>query len=222
MTADDDVYRPTKHSAATRTAAVLRERVLSGRLQPGQRLAEEKVREELGISRSTLREAFQLLIRERLFVHHLSRGVFVRELSRNDVSDLYRARRVLECGALASVRVMRPEQLMRLRKALDDGQSAVAAGDWEQAATASVRFHQALVGLAGSDRLNGLVAQVMGEFRLAYARMDDTRTFHEGFLARNQALADCVGSGDIPAAVQLLEDYLRDSEEALLSRYAKD
>lgn len=211
----------TKHGAATRAADRLRDQVLSGELQPGQRLAEEAVRAALDVSRSTLREAFQLLVRERLLVHHLSRGVFVRELSRQDVSDLYEVRRVLECGALARVEVLHPRHLKALSDSLTEGQGAAARSDWQTVASASVGFHQALVGLADSPRLDTLVAQVLGEFRLAYARMDDTRAFHEAFLQRNMEIADRVRSGDLPGAVRLLEDYLSDSERALLSRYGE-
>lgn len=208
-----------RESAASRVADRLRERVLAGELQPGQRLSEEVVRADLGVARSTLREAFQLLVRERLLVHHLSRGVFVRELTRQDVSDLYEVRRVLECGAVSEVETLRPEGLRRLSRALDDGRAAVGRADWQAVAAASIAFHQALVGLAGSDRLDALVAQVLGEFRLAYARMDDTATFHEAFLARNVEIADRVRSGDLAGATALLRDYLRDSETALLARY---
>ena len=211
--------REQRESAASRVADRLRERVLAGELQPGQRLSEEAVRAELGVARSTLREAFQLLVRERLLVHHLSRGVFVRELTRQDVSDLYEVRRVLECGALAEVETLQPQALQRLSRALDEGHRAARRADWQAVAAASIGFHQALVGLAGSDRLDALVAQVLGEFRLAYARMDDTATFHEAFLARNVEIADRVRSGDLPGATRLLKDYLRDSEHALLARY---
>jgi len=208
-----------RESAASRVADRLRELVLAGELRPGQRLAEEVVRADLGVGRSTLREAFQLLLRERLLVHHLSRGVFVRELTRQDVSDLYQVRRVVECGALAEVESLRPEGLRRLSRALADGRAAASEADWQAVAAASIHFHQALVGLAGSARLDALVAQVLGEFRLAYARMDDTEAFHEAFLARNVEIADHVGSGDLGGAVAMLRDYLRDSERALLARY---
>ncbi len=208
-----------RDSTASRVADRLRERVLAGELQPGQRLAEEVVRAELGVARSTLREAFQLLLREGLLVHHLSRGVFVRELTRQDVSDLYQVRRVVECGALAEVESLRPAGLRRLSRALTEGHAAAAREDWQAVAAASIRFHQALVGLAGSARLDALVAQVLGEFRLAYARMDDTEAFHESFLARNVEIADHVRSGDLTGAVRLLQNYLRDSETALLARY---
>ena len=208
-----------RESTASRVADRLREMVLSGDLQPGERLSEEAVRADLGVARSTLREAFQLLLRERLLVHHLSRGVFVRELSRQDVSDLYQVRRVVECGALAEVDALRPAVLRQLSGALTDGQAAATRGDWQAVAAASIRFHQALVGLAGSTRLDALVTQVLGEFRLAYARMDDTQAFHEAFLARNVEIADHVRDGDLAGAGRLLQDYLRDSERSLLARY---
>lgn len=211
--------RKTIESAASQVANVLRDRVLSGELQPGERLSEEHVREDLGISRGTLREAFQLLIRERLLVHHLSRGVFVRELSRQDVSDLYHARRVVECAALASVETLKPAQLMVLSQALEDGGNAAKVQDWQLVASASVRFHEALVGLADSERLSIFIGGLLAEFRLAYARMDDTATFHEAFLQRNEALANRIRTGDLPGAVAMLETYLHDSEQALLAGY---
>lgn len=211
-----------RDSAASRVADRLRTMVLDGALQPGQRLAEERVRAELGVARSTLREAFSLLLRERLLVHELSRGVFVRELTRDDVSDLYEVRRVVECGALVEVDALRPEGLRRLSESLADGHAGAEAADWQAVAAASIRFHQALVGLAGSARLDALIAQVLGEFRLAYARMDDTEAFHEAFLARNVEIADRIRSGDLPGAADLLRTYLRDSEKALLARYDAD
>lgn len=211
-----------REGAASRVADRVRELVLAGELQPGQRLAEEALRARLGVARSTLRESFQLLLRERLVVHHLSRGVFVRELTRRDVSDLYQVRRVVECGALAEIETLRPAGLRRLSRALTGGQEAAARSDWQAVAAASIRFHQALVGLAGSDRLDALVAQVLGEFRLAYAWMVDTGAFHEAFLARNVEIADLVRHGDVAGAEALLRDYLRDSERALLERFGSD
>ncbi|TCP47242.1 DNA-binding GntR family transcriptional regulator [Tamaricihabitans halophyticus] len=208
-----------KDGSASRAAAALRAQIMDGELVSGTRLSEEQVREALGVSRSTLREAFQLLIRERLLVHELSRGVFVRELSKSDISDLYRVRRLIECTALRNVHSIRPEQLQRLHEAVRDGKIAAAEQRWGLVAAASVRFHEALVGLLGSERLDSLISEILAEFRLAYALMDDTETFHSAFLKRNAELADRIGAGDLDGAAELLESYLADSEAALLPRY---
>lgn len=214
-----DRSRLARDSAASRVADALRARIIDGDLLPGAKLSQERVQEALGVSRSTLREALQVLIRERLLVHELSRGVFVRQLTMQDISDLYRARRIVECAAVRAVEVMRPSGLRNLMVAIEDGQAAADAEQWGQVAAASIRFHEALVALAGSPRLDGLITEVLAEFRLAYAVMRDTRVFHRQFLARHGHIADAVRSGDLEGAAALLDAYLEEAERQILAAY---
>ncbi|HWL96447.1 MAG TPA: GntR family transcriptional regulator [Nocardioidaceae bacterium] len=208
-----------RNSTASRVADALRARIIDGDLLPGVKLSQERVQDALGVSRSTLREAFQLLIRERLLVHELSRGVFVRQLTMRDISDLYRVRRIVECAAVRAVEVMKPTGLRRMMAAIEDGHTAADAQQWGQVAAASIRFHEALVALAGSQRLDSLVAEVLAEFRLAYAFMHDTRVFHAHFLERHSEIADAVRSGDLDGAAELLDSYLREAERQVLASY---
>jgi DNA-binding GntR family transcriptional regulator len=208
-----------RESSASRVADALRARIIDGDLLPGVKLSQERVQDALGVSRSTLREAFQLLIRERLLVHELSRGVFVRQLSMQDISDLYRVRRIVECAALKQVETMKPAGLRRMLAAIEDGQVAAAAQQWGQVAAASIRFHEALVALAGSPRLDSLITGVLAEFRLAYAFMHDTHAFHTRFLGRHTEIADAVRSGDLDGAAGLLDSYLREAERRVLASY---
>lgn len=207
-------------SAASRVASIIRSQIVEGELQPGSRLPEDQVRADLKVSRSSLREGFQRLVSERLLVHQLSRGFFVRQLSRQDISDLYKVRRIVECAALRGVSVLRPTHLYELARALEDGKSAAAIGDWTKVATASIRFHEALVALADSDRLTTLMQQVLAEFRLSYAFMTDPNRFHSAFLGRNQDIADLVRTGDLEGAARALERYLADAEAVLLEQYS--
>lgn len=87
-------------STAERVADILRGRVAEGYFRPGERLAEDAIGKALGVSRNTLREAFRLLTHERLLVHELNRGVFVRILAVEDVEDIYRTRRLVECAVV--------------------------------------------------------------------------------------------------------------------------
>jgi len=202
--------------AAGRVADALRGQIAAGRLAPGSRLSEDAVRHTYGVSRSTLREAFRLLIRERLLVHELSRGVFVRQLGPRDVSDLYEVRRIVECAALRSITSLSLGGLRRLAAAIVDGNTAADRGDWDGVAAASIRFHEALVALAGSARLDGIISGVLAEFRLAYAHMKDTQVFHSAFLKRNGEIADTLRAGDIEGAADMLHGYLADAEQELL------
>lgn len=90
-----------KSGAADRVAAVLREQIVKGLFPPGLRLSEEALGSDLGVARNTLREAFRMLSQERLVVHRLNRGVFVRELTVAEIEDLYRLRSAIEIAALS-------------------------------------------------------------------------------------------------------------------------
>ncbi|MGH3357839.1 MAG: GntR family transcriptional regulator [Nocardioidaceae bacterium] len=209
----------SQESVISRIADLLRARVIDGELLPGAKLSQERVQDSLGVSRSTLREAMQVLIRERLLVHELGRGFFVRELTAEDISDLYRVRRIVECAAVQRIEVLLPARLRALRGAIEEGHAGAEACDWGRVAAASIRFHEALVALAGSKRLDVLITGILAEFRLAYALMSDTQAFHESFLKRHSDIADAVSAGDTELAAALLDRYLADAEETLLARY---
>jgi DNA-binding GntR family transcriptional regulator len=209
----------SRDSSASRVADVVRSRIIDGELLPGARLSQERVQEALGVSRSTLREALHLLIHERLLVHELGRGVFVRQLTEEDIADLYRVRRIVECAALQRIEVIRPAGLRALHAAIEDGHAHAAEEQWGQVAAASIRFHTALVALAGSPRLDELISGVLAEFRLAYAFMHDTQAFHARFLKRHTGIADAIGSGNPELAASLLDTYLADAEREVLASY---
>lgn len=96
----DDRALLGRTSTAERVSDILRSRIAEGYFAPGARLSEDSIGGALGVSRNTLREAFRLLTHERLLVHELNRGVFVRVLTVEDVEDIYRTRRLVECAVV--------------------------------------------------------------------------------------------------------------------------
>lgn len=212
-TVDSPLDRP---SIAERVADVLRDRITEGYYQPGSRLSEEAIGGELKISRNTLREAFRLLTHERLLLHEPYRGVSVRVLSVHDVVDLYRVRKVVECGAVAGA----DGPLDRVAAAVAEGEAAESESDWQGLGTANIHFHQALVALAGSPRLDELMRGILAELRLVFHVMADPRRFHEPYLARNREILTLLTDGDAPAAARVLAAYLDDAERQLAEAYA--
>lgn len=207
-------------STAERVADILRTRITEGFFPPGTRLAEDAIGAGLGVSRNTLREAFRLLTHERLLVHELNRGVFVRLLTVADVVDLYRVRKLVECAAIRGVD-RRPDGLDRLAAAVADGEEAKARDDWRALGTANMHFHQALTALAGSRRVDELMAGVLAELRLVFHVMADPRRFHEPYLARHHAIIARLADGDGPGAERLLAEYLDTAEAQLVDAYAR-
>ncbi|WP_219825361.1 GntR family transcriptional regulator [Nonomuraea typhae] len=204
-------------STAERVADILRDRIIEGFFEPGQRLSEESISEALGVSRNTLREAFRLLGHERLLDHRLNRGVFVRVLSAEDVADLYRVRRVLQGAAVRR----RPTgaALAVIREAVADAERAAAADDWRAVGTANIRFHQALVTMNGSPRLDETMRQLLAELRLVFHVMENPRGFHEPFVERNRELLELIEAGRADEAATFLDAYLDHAEQLLVRAY---
>lgn len=200
-------------------ADILRDRVIEGFFEPGQRLSEEAISEALGVSRNTLRESFRLLGHERLLDHRLNRGVFVRVLSAEDVTDLYRVRRVIEGAAVRRSGQAPPESLAVIREAVADAETAAAADSWQEVGTANIRFHQALVTLNGSPRLDEAMRQLLAELRLVFHVMKNPRSFHEPFVERNRRLLELVEAGKAEEAGAFLDAYLDHAEQLLLRAY---
>jgi DNA-binding GntR family transcriptional regulator len=210
----------SRTSTAERVAAILRSRIIEGYFPPGTRLAEDGIGNALGVSRNTLREAFRLLSHERLLTHELNRGMFVRTLTVEDVVDLYRVRRIVECGVVRAVTDPLPG-LAAVAAAVADGEDALARSGWRELGTANIKFHQALVALAGSARSDEIMSGILAELRLVFHVMVDPREFHEPYLARNRQILRRLEVGDGPGAAEDLEVYLHDAEQQLVQAYAQ-
>ncbi|MER5406557.1 GntR family transcriptional regulator [Streptomyces sp. NPDC002769] len=216
----DDRALLGRTSTAERVADILRSRVAEGYFLPGTRLSEDSIGGALGVSRNTLREAFRLLTHERLLVHELNRGVFVRVLTVEDVEDIYRTRTLVECAVVRGLGEP-PYALDDLARAVEEGQRAAREGDWKAVGTANIHFHRELVALAGSSRTDEVMRSVFAELRLAFHVVDDPRRLHEPYLARNREILEALQAGDRDAAEDLLAVYLDDSLERVVEVYAR-
>ncbi|MFF7413899.1 GntR family transcriptional regulator [Streptomyces lydicus] len=213
-------------STAERVADILRDRITEGYFAPGARLSEESIGGALGVSRNTLREAFRLLTHERLLVHELNRGVFVRVVTVEDLDDIYRVRMLVECAAVRGLGKGPYDD--RVRAALAAIEAAVQAGEaasderaWQDLSTANIRFHQGIVALAGSPRTDELMRGVLAELRLVFHVMADPRRFHAPYLTRNRQIVEALQAGDAAEAERLLGSYLEDSRVQLSGAYAQ-
>lgn len=216
----DDRALLGRTSTAERVADILRNRIAEGYFPPGTRLSEDSIGGALGVSRNTLRESFRLLTHERLLEHQLNRGVFVRVLSVDDVEDIYRIRRMVECAVVRSLGDP-PYALDRVAEAVADGHRAAARREWKGVSTANIHFHRELVALARSERTDELMRSVLAELRLAFHVVDDPRRLHEPYLARNLELVEMLREGRRDTAETLLGAYLDDSRDGLVEAYGQ-
>jgi DNA-binding GntR family transcriptional regulator len=197
----------------------LREMIASGVLVTGARIDERAVAEQLGVSRTPLREAIAKLAKEGLIEQRPYRGNYVRAFSPKQVHDLYETRVVLEgLATRRAVMNLTDEGLAELTAILDDIQAALAAHDIPAYSAADQRFHQVIARLSGNETviesLERLRAQVQ-LVRLAANRYPDLveRTARE-----RPAILAALRERDADRAARLMEEHIDGVRRAVLKQ----
>ena len=204
-------------STVERVTEELRRARFEGELAPGTPLREMALAEQIGVSRSTLREALSVLVAEGLATRVPNRGVAVTTLSRADVRDVLRARAALEVAGVRSWRKATRQQKDAVRRALEEfGRTARSGASPAEATAAHLEVHRALVGLTGSERLLATADSLNAEIRLALAHVDRIRRNTREQVAAHRELVDLLENGDVPGAVRELEHHLEGAEQSLV------
>ncbi len=197
-------------STAQQVAESLREQLLRGDIPPGSRIPEEDLAADLQVSRNSVREGLQILVSEGLVHRSLHRGAVVTELTSEQLSDVYQARRVIE---LASIRtgIAMDGWLSAAVVALRDMESAVLGGDEPALLDADRRFHEGIVAGSRSQRVARFYHNLQTELRL-------TRTWHGErlpwpvFYARHREVVEALQAGNVQLAEDLLGSIIDDGE----------
>jgi DNA-binding GntR family transcriptional regulator len=206
--------RINRLTTAEQVAAVLRERMIDGSLQPGFQLREVPIAESIGVSRNTVREAFRLLSAEGLVQHSLHRGITVTKLSHKGLLDIFEARRTLELAALPRIKV---DHFSAIEKAISELDRAIRADDSKRVVESDFAFHIALVHSIGSDRLSDFFASLLTELRLALAIADRKRDQDRAFAEEHVAIFDALRESNIGIATKLLNAHLDTSQAITLT-----
>ncbi|MQW87882.1 GntR family transcriptional regulator [Sinorhizobium saheli] len=203
-------------SLAESVAERIRELLIAGEFEPGQKLSEHQMAAHFDISRNTLREVFRLLTSQRLLTYTPNRGVFVVAPDEVAVLDIYRVRAVIQTGAIRAATKGHPA-LVRMRLLAEQGRRASLKKDWKQVGTTNMEFHRAMVEFCDSPRLNSVFDLLLAELRLVFAQLEDGAHLHEPYVELNEALVLSLEAGNVAHAVSQLEGYLLKSERAVLA-----
>jgi DNA-binding GntR family transcriptional regulator len=165
-----------RQSTTEQTSEAIRQAILSGRLPPGTPLRETAVAAELGVSRSTVREAARTLESEGLVRYQMNRGIVVADVTGPDVADIYASRVAVELAAADALTGHRdPAVYASLADLVDQIERAFERGDTAAALDGDRLFHATLVAATGSPRLCRFHGQLQQEQRLALALAERSR-----------------------------------------------
>lgn len=195
----------------------LREAIVKGDLAPGERLMEVQLAEELGVSRTPVREAIRRLELEGYAVMVPRKGAYVASLSAKDVADVFEIRTALEglAAELATERITE-EELEELERRLHFVARRVEEGDLSRLVEADTEFHDLLYRASRNQRLVQIIGNLREQIQRLRAASLATPGRMQEMLAEHKQIVEAVARRNGALARRLAEQHIENAEYRML------
>jgi DNA-binding GntR family transcriptional regulator len=207
--------RRMETSTTAQIATALTQAIVEHRLQPGTKLAEQKLADHFGVSRTLVRQALFQLAQNRLVKMEPARGAFVAAPTVEEARQVFQVRRMLE-GAMVREFIGggTPAKIRALRDHMAQEKSAIDSPDAANRIELLGDFHVRLAELTGNEVLAQMLKDLVSRsslITLMYQRPGAQRHSQEEHVELVRALA----AKDEKRAVKLMDEHLRHVEESL-------
>lgn len=208
---------PCMESSSTTSAIVeaLTRAIVDHRLHPGTKLAEQKLADHFGVSRTLVRQALFQLSQNRLIRLEPARGAFVAAPAVDEARQVFAVRRMLEAEMTrAFIREVTPAKIRALKEHVAQEKAAVASDDAAGRNELLGDFHVRMAELMGNE----VLAQMLGELvsRCALITlMYQTASAAEHSCEEHAEIVKALAAKDEARAVRLMDEHLLHVEESL-------
>lgn len=200
----------------------LRNAILRGELEPGERLMEIALAQKLGVSRTPIREAIRKLELEGLVVMVPRKGAEVADITEKDLRDVLEVRIALEeLSIMLAIKHMSDEAIDELSDANKEFVRVAQTGDLIKTAQADVAFHELIYIGTENKRLNQIISNLreqMYRYRLEYLKDKST---HEQLIKEHNDIIDAMKERDVEKAKQAIKLHIVNQEESILKTIKK-
>ena len=176
----------------------LRQAILRGEMEPGERLMEIQLAQKLGVSRTPIREAIRKLELEGLVIMIPRKGAEVAHITEKDMRDVLEVRCTLEeLAVLLACKNVNAEHIAALKAANKVFEMAIVSKDVVNIVEADVKFHDAIYAMTNNDRLIQIINNLreqMYRYRLEYVK--DART-HSILISEHNDIIKNISEKDI-------------------------
>lgn len=192
----------------------LRTAILEGDLKAGQRLMEVQLAEQLGVSRTPIREAIRKLELEGLVVMLPRKGAYVANMSFKDLIDVLEIRSSLEglAASLAAER-LREEDISDLERVAKEFETSVREADIDNVLKKDVEFHEKIFLMANNKKLYQLITSLWEQvhrFRVTYVSNYDASL---SLVDEHNRILEAIKSGDCELAKKYATEHIEIAEQ---------
>ncbi len=195
----------------------LREAILKGDLQPGERLMEITLANKLGVSRTPVREAIRKLELEGLVIMIPRKGAQVAKITESDLNDVLEVRLGLE-GLVMQFACERinEEQLEKIRASMEEFKTRIHDEDITRLAEADVKFHELIYESTNNKRLiqiiNNLREQIY-RYRIEYLK---DQTSRELLVEEHREIYEAIKNRDFVSAYESMKNHITNQQKTII------
>ncbi|MCR5744060.1 MAG: GntR family transcriptional regulator [Lachnospiraceae bacterium] len=194
----------------------LRQAILKGELEPGERLMEVTLANKLGVSRTPVREAIRKLELEGLVLMIPRRGAEVASISEKNMMDVLEVREGLENLALElACQRITPDQIIELKRANVNFENTLSQGDVIAIAEADEHFHELIYKASGNEKLVQVINNIkeqMYRYRLEYIKDAKGR---QRLVSEHKEIVGSLERKDLESAKRVMHVHLENQEETV-------
>ncbi|MCQ2513196.1 MAG: GntR family transcriptional regulator [Lachnospiraceae bacterium] len=201
----------------------LREAIITGDLKPGERLMEIKLANELGVSRTPVREAIRKLELEGLVIMTARKGAEVAPINEKDLKEVLEIRKSLESLACElACKNAASEDIVKMRDLNKAIEKAIKEENIEKITKQDVDFHEAIYLTTKNDRLVHMLHQLKEHiFRYRFEYIKDMKN-KEMIVEEHKKIIAAIEQNNAKAACKEIERHIEVQEKYILNTLIKE
>lgn len=187
---------------------IIREKLLSLEFQPGSRIREDLLSQEIDMSRTPVREALNQLASEGLVTNIPRRGIYFIDLSKDEINNLFDIREPLAVLAVETcIDKIDNEGLNRLDNILGKYRKALDVEDYESFSKLDCVFHKEIANITGNRKLIEFTASIEDMMRIARGKepRSPDQASRDRTFAQHYAVYDCIKNRDKAGATEAIK-----------------
>ncbi|HBH13728.1 MAG: Transcriptional regulator, GntR family [Clostridiales bacterium 38_11] len=201
----------------------LKDAILKGKLEPKERLMEIQLADQLGVSRTPVREAIRKLELEGLVIMEPRKGAYVSDISYEDIIDTLEVREALETYAVKlAIEKNEAEKIEELESINNEFKKAFEEDDIQRMVYLDTTIHNNILALSGNKKLISFMDalnEIMQRFRLIYFNESYNP---ESIIVEHFEVFKAIKAGDKIGAVKAMENHLSSLKDDIKKVYKKD
>ncbi len=208
-----DSYKPLRDVVVES----IRQAIISGQFPPGMRLMELQLAEEMGVSRTPVREAIRKMELEGLVVMIPRRGAYVADISIKDINEVYEVRTALDVlsAGLAAERIDKSE-IQEMRELLAEEAALVEAKNYPRIIDNDTAFHDVIYRASGNTRCMNIISNLREQITAIRGRSMPYPGRVEIMLKEHRAIFDAIAAGKVEKAQEAVRTHMENAEQTLL------